>query len=70
MLLLAPTCVEDYLTVILSSAAQHAEPLPKPMLCVRRVAAWDPEDPTPPASPLSEPVVAPTESPWSPLPCT
>jgi hypothetical protein len=72
-LLLAPTLVEDYFTVIFNIlirpiAAEHPDPLPKPLLCVYRVAASDPEanvDPAPPAS-LSEPVVAPPELPWSP----
>jgi hypothetical protein len=59
--------------LIRPTAAQHANPLPKPVICVHRVAASDPDpaiDPAPPASPVSEPVVAPTEPPWSPPPCT
>jgi hypothetical protein len=61
--------------LIRPTAAQHTDPLPKTGFCVRRVAASDPEadiDPAPPASPLAEPVVAPTEPvlapnepPWS-----
>jgi hypothetical protein len=61
------------------TAAQHANPLPKPVLCVCRVTS-DPNqaiDPALSASPLSEPVIAPsrpaaapTAPPWSPPPCT
>jgi hypothetical protein len=61
------------------TAAQHANPLPKPVLCVYRVIG-DPDpaiDPASSASPLSEPVIAPsqpaaapTAPPWSPPPCT
>jgi hypothetical protein len=41
------------------------------VLCVHRVTASDPAiDPASPASPSSESVVAPTEPPWSPPPCT
>jgi hypothetical protein len=71
MLPLAPSFVEDNNNNLLyrnplirPTAAQHADPLPKPVLCVHRVAARNPEpaiDPAPPASPLSEPIVAPTE---------
>jgi hypothetical protein len=60
----------------LSTDAQHADPLPKPVFCVHCVAASDPRpgiDPPPLSPPLSEstfaptePVVAPTEPPWSP----
>jgi hypothetical protein len=44
MLLLAPSFVEDYCTVILSSvpsplSAQLADPLPKPVLCVHHLSS-------------------------------
>jgi hypothetical protein len=58
--------------LIRPTAPQQPDPLPKPVLCVSRVAACDPEhyiDSAPAASSLSEHVVDPTERPWSPLPC-
>jgi hypothetical protein len=51
--------------LVYPTAAQHADPLPHFVLCVHRVAAIDLElniDSASPASPLSEPVVAPTEA--------
>jgi hypothetical protein len=59
--------------LIRPTAPQQADPLPKPALCVSRVAACDLEyyiESAPVASPLSESVVDRTERPWSPLPCT
>jgi hypothetical protein len=68
MIPLAPTFVEDYSEPLTRpNAAQHADPLPKHVLCAHRVAAIDPASA---ASLLSMPVVAPTELPWSPPICT
>jgi hypothetical protein len=65
MLLFAPTFVEDYISLIRPTTTQHTDQ-PKPVLCVHRVAASDPGiDPTQPAPPLSQSVVAPIKPPWS-----
>jgi hypothetical protein len=61
MSLLAPTFCGGLLygdPLIRPTAAQHTDPLPKPVLCVHRAGACDPEpdiDLAPPASPLSLP---------------
>jgi hypothetical protein len=65
---LAPNLIEDYFTVTLSSAipiaAQYADPLPNSVFRDHLVASEHKTaiDPAPPASPMSEPVVAPPKA--------
>jgi hypothetical protein len=83
MSLSAPIFVKGYFKVtplIRPTAAQHAIPVCKLVLCVHQVTASDPDQAIDPASlvlPLSAPIITPAEPaagptapPWSPLPCT
>jgi hypothetical protein len=68
MLPLASTLIEDYFTVTLLSAipiaAQYTDQLPNCVFCDHLAASERKPaiGPDPPASPLSEPFVAPTEA--------